>query len=210
MPTLLSPHTRHLLFLPKLMLWHTSKKMKAKRAGYFLMNPGRIVHFDDDTNDNQQAKMNLQGRPVCWLLNAPPHSRGVIMALIKMNVSWRVARDFTMSRHKGPCIKCSSAWRISVVMKDILVSTWVSLVIIDKTTTTRRKKSEQNDWCGFRIIMCLINQASHMHSSQSLTHRLTHFFLPWYFETFHPDTSVCGIVADMSAMGQWPFQTLPL
>lgn len=60
----------------------------------------------------------------------------VIMALIKTNVSWKVARRFKTFRHKCPYMNCSSAWRISVAMRDILVNTSVSLVIIDKIATT--------------------------------------------------------------------------
>lgn len=160
MPPPLSPHTRCPFALPKLMLWHIPGKKKAKRAGFFLMSPGRIVHFDDDTNDNQQVK----GKPVCWIVNTPLHWSGVIMALIKINVSWRVARYFTTSRHKCPCMNCSSLWKISVAMRDILVNTPVSLVITD-----RLQQQYEDDRHGFRIV----TRAIRRFLSHSIVRRFT-------------------------------------
>lgn len=195
-PSFLTPYQVPLA-LPKLTLWHIPQKKKAKRTGSFLMSPGKIVYFDDDTNDIQQANVSIKGRPVYWILKAPPHWRGVIMVLIKTNVSWRVARHFSMSRHKGPCIKCSSVWRISEVMRDILANTLLSLVIIDKIRTTR-KKSYKNNWHGFRIIMCLIDKVCHMQSSQSLTHTETHSsaqafhdISPWHICLWNSGWHVC-------------------
>lgn len=91
-------------------------------------------------------------------------------------------------------------------MRDILVNTPVSLVIIDKRG---KKKDLKNDLYGLRIIMCLINEVCHVQTSQLLTHTPTHFFPHWHFKTFHPDTSACGITAGMSTAGLWPFQTPP-
>lgn len=62
-------------------------------------------------------------------------------------------------------------------MRDILVNTPVSLVIIDKITTKKKKDLKKNDLHGFRMIMCLINKVRHAQASQSVTHSNTNSLL---------------------------------
>lgn len=54
-----------LLALAKPTLWHIPMRKKAKWAGFFLISPGRMVHFDDDTNDNQHAKKKASKEGLC-------------------------------------------------------------------------------------------------------------------------------------------------